>query len=100
MSKIAGNRIGDGYVYDYITHQAGGGLRLFSQDCHVDEDGYIVADGDPVDMTDAVDADDLCKWANTWTLDAKHGDPNDCIVGPGEKLVAHRLMRNEELDAR
>jgi len=100
MSRISGDNVGDGYVYDYIVRGARGGLRLFSQECHVDEDGYIVADHDPVDLTDSIDEDELCKWANTWTLDADHGDPDDCIVGPDETLVAHRLMRNAEIDAR
>jgi hypothetical protein len=100
MSRISGDTVGDGYVYDCIVRDARGRLRLYSQDCHVDENGYIVADHDPVDLTDSVDEDGLAGWANTWTLDSEHGDPGDCIVGPGETLVAHRLMRNAEIDVR
>ena len=100
MSKISDENVGDGYTYEYIVRGANGGLRLMSQDCHVDEDGVIVSDDEPLDMTEAVDADELCRRANTWTLDAEHGDPDDCIVGDGETLVAHRLIRNPELDIR
>jgi type V secretory pathway adhesin AidA len=100
MSKIAGDNVGDGYVYDYVTVDSSGKLRLFTQECRVNEDGYIVAIHDPVDMTDAIAADDLAARANIWTLDAEHGDPSECIVASGETLVCHNLMRNEELDVR
>jgi hypothetical protein len=98
MTRISGDKAGDGYAYDYITRREDGTLRLYSQVCHVDEDGYIVADHDPTDATDTIDADGLRGWADTWTLDTEHGDPADCIVGLGEKLIAHKLTRNEELD--
>jgi hypothetical protein len=98
MARLCGDKAGDGYAYDYIMRREDGTLRLYSQVCHVDEDGYIVADDDPMDATDTIDADGLRDRADTWTLDAEHGDPADCIVGPGEELIAHRLSRNEELD--
>jgi hypothetical protein len=94
----AGDKIGAGYDYSYITQAADGRLRLWSQDCYVSEDGTIVADHDPIELTDSIDADTLREWSETFGLDAVHGDPADCIVGPGETLVGHRLTRNEELD--
>ncbi len=101
MSKIrnTGSKVGDGYVYDYITRDSSGRLRLLTQDCRVNEDGIISSLHDPTDVTDAIDAEDLAIIANEWTLDASHGDPRECIVAPGETLVGHRLTRNEELDA-
>jgi hypothetical protein len=85
--------VGDEYNYDFITRDASGSLRFFSQDCIVNEDGYIEADNDPLDLTNSVDSETLAEWAGYWTLDTVHGDPADCMVAPGEMLVGHRLMR-------
>lgn len=86
--------VGDSYVYDFITRDASGRLRLFTQDCTVNEDGYIQADHDPRDMTNSIDAETLAEWAGEFTLDTSHGDPADCMVAPGETLVGHRLMQS------
>jgi hypothetical protein len=85
--------VGDEYTYDYITQDLSGSLRLFSQACTVNEDGYVQADDDPLDLTNSVDSETLAEWAGYWTLDTVHGDPSDCMVAPGETLVGHRLMR-------
>ena len=85
--------VGDQFIYDYITRDAGGSLRLFTQDCTVHADGYVQADHDPIDLTGSVDSATLAEWAESWTLDKVHGDPADCIVAPGETLVGHRLVR-------
>ena len=85
--------VGDEYIYEYITRDAGGSLRFFSQDCIVNEDGYIEADNDPLDLTNSFFSEKLAEWAGYWTLDTVHGDPADCMVAPGETLVGHRLMR-------
>lgn len=85
--------VGDEYTYDYITRDSSGRLRLFTQDCTVNEDGYVQADDDPLDLTNSVDSETLAEWAGYWTLDTVHGDPADCMVAPGETLVGHRLMR-------
>lgn len=86
----------DEYTYEYIVRMPDGGLRLYSQECCVDEEGDVVSCDEPVDLTDAIDLDELCVAANSWGLDTEHGNPDDCIVGEGETLVAHRLYRNPE----
>ncbi len=88
-------RVGDEYLYDYITRDDRGALRLFGQSCRVNDDGEVEAAGDPVDLTDSIDARTLAAWAEEWTLDTMHGDPADCIVAPGETLVGHRLERRQ-----
>jgi hypothetical protein len=85
--------VGDKYLYDFITRDAGGKLRLWSQDCVVGEDGYVEAADDPLDLTAAVDPETLAAWAGDWTLDTRHGDPADCLTPAGETLVGHRLTR-------
>lgn len=96
MNRISGQYVGEGYTYDYIVSVRGGGLRLYSQVCFADEDRNIVADDEPVDLTESIDAEQLRSWAETWGLGEEHGSPADCIVGDGETLVAHRLERNPE----
>lgn len=85
---------GDRYRYDFITRDAGGNLRLWSQDCVVNEEGYVEAADDPLDLTPSVDRETLAAWAEYWTLDTRHGGPADCLVPAGETLVGHRLMRS------
>lgn len=98
-SHGAGDKIGAGYVYDYITRTADGRLRLFSQDCHHDAEWGIVSDdGSATELTDSIDAETLREWAEAFGLDPAHGNPDDCLVDDGETLVGHRLTRNEELD--
>jgi hypothetical protein len=88
--------VGDSYCYDFITRDATGRLQLWSQECVVNEDGYIEAQDDPLDLTASIDADTLTKWSENWTLDTRHGDPADCLVPEGSTLVAHRLFREGE----
>jgi len=83
--------VGDKYLYDFITRDGAGNLRLWSQDCVVNEDGYVEAADDPIDLTASVNRETLAAWAEDWTLDARHGDPADCLVPSGETLVGHRL---------
>lgn len=99
MSRITGQYVGEGYTYDYIVSVRGDGLRLYSQVCFADDDLNIVADGEPVDLTESCDAEQLRGWAAAWDLSAGHGNPSDCVVGDGETLVAHRLERNPEWEA-
>ena len=87
--------VGDEYLYDFITRDAAGRLRLWSQECVVNEDGYVEAQNDPLDLTASVDAETLAEWADDWTLDSRHGDPADCLTPPGETLVGHRLLPSE-----
>lgn len=87
--------VGDRYRYDFITRDGGGNLRLWSQDCRVNEDGYVEAADDPLDLTASVDSETLAAWAKWWTLDSRHGDPADCLVPSGETLVGHMLERTE-----
>ena len=96
MSRFSGEYVGEGYTYDYIVRVPDGGLKLYSQVCYADEDRSIVASDEPVDLTDSIGLDELCDAANTWGLDPEYGNPDDCIVGEGETLVAHRLQRNPE----
>jgi hypothetical protein len=88
--------VGDSYVYDFITRDAGGRLQLWSQECVVNEDGYIEGLDDARDYTNSIDAGRLAEWAEYWTLDTRHGDPADCLVPEGSTLVGHRLHREGE----
>ena len=83
--------VGDKYLYDFITRDNAGNLRFWSQDCVVNEDGYVEAADDPLDLTASIDRETLAAWAEDWTLDTRHGDPADCLVPDGETLVGHRL---------
>lgn len=87
--------VGDQYVYDFITRDAAGKLRLWSQDCVVNEDGYVEAVDDPLELTASIDRETLAEWATYWTLDTRHGDPKDCLVPQGETLVGHRMDRKD-----
>lgn len=87
--------VGDEYTYDFITKDESGRLRLWSQNCIVNEDGCVEAQDDPLDLTASVTADTLADWASYWTLDSRHGDPADCMTAPGETLVGHLLARRD-----
>jgi hypothetical protein len=76
--------VGDEYLYDYITRDDRGTLRLFGQSCRVNDDGEVEAAGDPIDLTGSIDTETLAAWA------ARHDARRSCRLHRGPRRDARR----------